>query len=860
MSTPSRFGSGADDARRDRIRSTVQAAVEMIAPSWPLERFVATNPLLALEGLPVEQAAEQARDLLCARAELAETTFRDSFASGRITAADLEAALSDHLRSVGITQTPERDASVRRGLHELLWTPVDEDLPTAPVLAVEWLDLVSGSDWADRVDSASSWWCAAYLSDHPAWPLPGRDDGLYAAWRRAAAHDRRLDRWGPTDPRSFIGDLPDRADDAVLELLVLLDVDRPDHARYIGRHLARHAGWTSALARTGGHRSDDLLAFLAIRLTCEAFVLSDGERRVRAQQAAAVAAECDSATSGGPGSEPAVSTSLLSGRERLAVWRDAYERHYRDGLLALLEPTADPDARCARPEFQAVFCIDPRSEGMRRHLEAVGGHATIGFAGFFGLPIRVQDLDAPTAVPSCPVIVEPQAAVAESPVGRRVGHLGEHPLDTDHEVFATAKRSMASPFALAEAVGWVAGPLMGAKTLAPSLTARMVAAIRRLVQPGVDTRVEPMRGSWWDPATEIEVAATILRMTGLDRNPAPLVLFCGHGSHHHNNLHRAALDCGACGGRPGGANARAAVALLNDPQVRAGLARRGIVVPPDTWFVAGEHDTTTDTVRIFEAADVPATHRPALASLEADLSEAGDRLAADRGRDLPATVGRTVGTNVAAVRRRGQDWAQVIPEWGLAGNAALVIGPRILTSRVDLERRVFLHSYDSDSDSDDSALAAIMGGPLLVAHWISSQYRLSAIDPDRFGAGTKPAHNLVGGIGVTEGAGGDLRLGLPLESLSSAGIRTHEPMRLLVVVDAPTERVDRVTGRNDAVGRLVTNGWIRLVARTQIDGASIWMIRDRDGSWTQWSSAETSPRQPTAASPVRPAAMAVTNP
>ena len=48
----------------------------------------------------------------------------------------------------------------------------------------------------------------------------------------------------------------------------------------------------------------------------------------------------------------------------------------------------------------------------------------------------------------------------------------------------------------------------------------------------------------------------------------------------------ADLDCGACCGQPGDVNARAAAALLNEADVRAGLAARGIVVPPATLFWA----------------------------------------------------------------------------------------------------------------------------------------------------------------------------------------------------------------------------------------------------------------------------------
>ena len=144
-----------------------------------------------------------------------------------------------------------------------------------------------------------------------------------------------------------------------------------------------------------------------------------------------------------------------------------------------------------------------------------------------------------------------------------------------------------------------------------------------------------------------------------------------------------------------------------------------------------------------------------------------------------------------------------------------------------------------DDDTDGAILEAILGGPLVVAHWISSQYRLSTIDPDGLGAGTKTAHNLVGGVGVIEGAGGDIRLGLPAESVGIAGISVHDPMRLLVVIDAETAGVDRALSSVPAVAQLVDNGWIRLAARTGGAGDEpAWALRRRGGGWSPWHPSE----------------------
>jgi uncharacterized protein YbcC (UPF0753/DUF2309 family) len=249
--------------------------------------------------------------------------------------------------------------------------------------------------------------------------------------------------------------------------------------------------------------------------------------------------------------------------------------------------------------------------------------------------------------------------------------------------------------------------------------------------------------------------------------------------------------------------------------------------------VAGQHDTTTDRVEVFDRETVPAGHRDELARLEADLAAAGERLAAERLSRLPATGRAAPGRAAArAAAARACDWAQVRPEWGLARNAAFVVGPRSLTEGLDLECRTFLHSYEADVDADGTALETILTAPMVVAEWINLQYFFSTVDPERLGAGTKTLHNVVGRIGVLQGPAGDLRVGLPWQGVMDGERPFHEPMRLLTVVQAPLERIDAIVARNTILQHLFGGGWVHLAARSA--PAEPWRLLRRYLTWEPW--------------------------
>jgi hypothetical protein len=291
---------------------------------------------------------------------------------------------------------------------------------------------------------------------------------------------------------------------------------------------------------------------------------------------------------------------------------------------------------------------------------------------------------------------------------------------------------------------------------------------------------------------------------------APLIALIGHGAATCNNPQAAGLACGACGGQSGEVNARVVAALLNTPSVREGLRARGILLTDATHVVAGLHDTTTDEVRLYDLDDVPASHADAVEQLAVALRGAGQRSRAERA---PALGVRTTDDTerLSKLTARTADWSEVRAEWGLARNAAFIVAPRDRTVGLNLSGRSFLHEYRPDLDQDGAVLEAIMTAPMLVTHWINLQYYASTVENARFGSGDKVLHNVAGANqGVFEGASGDLRIGLALQSVHDGTDWYHEPLRLSVFLEAPADRIDRIIDAHQVVRDLVCNGWLHL--------------------------------------------------
>jgi hypothetical protein len=621
--------------------------------------------------------------------------------------------------------------------------------------------------------------------------------------------------------RAAIAEMPRQAKDVILLCSQRLGLSKTGLEIFYHRMLADINGWAGharyRLWQAELHaRSDDaLLDLLAIRLACETALL---QTLLPTSPAMAAWVHAVAAINGPQRVDPELAIDCVL---QLALEK-AWGRDLKKTLAA-----KRADVETAPKAVQAVFCIDVRSEPFRRALESVSPTIeTLGFAGFFGLALDYVRLGQRGGQARCPVLLAPGVRVEERVEGasaqEHLSILAEARLNRRKSgALAAFKRAAVASFAYVETIG----PGYAMKLISDSFgmtrpapepaTAGLPAYVASRLVPDI---------SGMDMAAMINAGETMLRAMSMITDFAPLVMFVGHGGSSVNNPHATGLDCGACGGHDGAPNARVAANILNHPEVRAGLAARGIDVPADSWFLAALHNTTTDDVRIFDEASVPAARQADLARLKQWLGAAGGHTRIERALNLAVDAKAALTPQIAA---RANDWSQVRPEWGLANCAAFIAAPRSRTAGRDLQGRAFLHSYEWQADAVNGfpVLSLIINAPMVVASWISLQYYGSAVDNVNFGSGNKLLHNAVGSLGVLEGNGGDLRTGLPMQSVHDGEKLMHEPLRLSVVIEAPMEAMDKIIEDSQMVLDLLENQWLHLSAITP------------DGAVHQWQSA-----------------------
>ncbi len=810
-------------AETESFTESIEQAAERIGAVWPIHSFVTANPLAGFEDRPFHEAVAEANDLFGGRGYPHPSVFRHAWEEGRIDPDILDNELSAH----GIDEDPDT----------LLAEMADREAQRT----------AQTDDATADVDRLVTKWLSAFLDHGEAtWSMPNREDGFYAAWRQLAPYDGELPQC------SAPSDLPATATEALETIATAHPADRWE--AICEHHLAALPGWTGFIKQRAGDEHDPwqqtypitLETYLAVRLTIADLLDAPIDPADRDAESATE----DTSNDGTP---PVAE-----------LWLTAWERSYRESLLGVIDgSTVDGDTDATRPAAQLVFCIDTRSEIIRRHIESQGNYETHGYAGFFGIPMQHDGHGSEAASKACPPIVDPQHHITDRPVNpddQETHSLWTGSAGAVRNHFETLKTNAVAAFTFVEGAGSAYGSALAARTLFPSKVANLAGAIGDRVPRSDDFCEADLSGECdHDHGEEqhnhtlqqgmthdqqVEYAATAFTLMGWTEF-ARLVVFTGHAAHTTNNPFDSSLDCGACAGSAGGPNARVLAQICNQEAVKADLRERGFDIPDDTIFLAGEHNTTTDEITLFDGP-VPESHADDLTALTDDLEAARETAAAERAATMPAADEDDA---IEETARRAYDWAETRPEWGLAGNAAFVIGPRALTADADLDGRAFLHSYDWSTDPDGDALEGILAGPLVVTQWINNQYYFATVDNAVYGSGSKVTQNPLGNVGVVQGNGGDLMSGLPLQSLMATDDDPyHQPLRLSAVVHAPIDRVTDILADHDEVTELLDNGWLSLtVVDPQQDNRTLQY--DGELEWTSVSEPQTAERLPSQTAP-----------
>ncbi|HDR7545457.1 DUF2309 domain-containing protein [Bacillus thuringiensis] len=855
------------DMQENNINDLVASASRVIAPLWPISTFAAHHPWMGLEKQSFEQVANWLKEARNVDIYPSASMIHSAKAKGEIEESFLQMSLSRWLDSQSFNIPREKAERFCQAALKLEKLPSGLlSSPELNKLAEEMSYINTASMKASVMQPISSLienqnsenlsdvlnyhiikWCKLYLDDSgSSWTMPNREKGFYRAWQHLIKFDPALSK----NERKVLKDWPQDAEVALARALSELGISESNIQSYLEGHLLSLPGWAGMIrwrSQQSIQEQELLIEYLAVRISMELAIAKPylPLKHQKVEKKVSIVPLIASWIYWGNISTrewlqmPAAEQSELlvfayrfDENIRRKLWLEAWEQTHAEQLREKIASKQRATDDKKRVLAQLAFCIDVRSEPFRRHLEKLGPFETFGIAGFFGLPIATSELGSNNNHPSLPVILKPKHQIKELTnenelksyeQRKRVGSSVRY-------TFKTMKQNVLTSMALPE----LSGPLLGLQMVTRSFVPRGVGGFIRNLRKAMlqkpdttfslnhvhDTKGEIPIG--FTKEEKVNYVRQALKMVGLTEGFAPLVVMCGHSSQSTNNPYAAALECGACGGAAGGFNARVFATLCNLPEVREALSAEGIKIPEDTIFAAAEHKTTVDELEWIYVPELSETAQEAFDCIESIMPNVSQHANRERLTQLPNFKTKIKNASKEA-HRFAEDWSEIRPEWGLARNASFIIGQRELTQDCDLDGRAFLHNYDWKQDESGDILANIIAGPGTVAQWINLQYYASTVAPHYYGSGNKTTQTVTAGLGVMQGNASDLLPGLPWQSVMQSDSETyHSPLRLLIVIQGPSQYIERLLNNDFTFREKVQNGWVRL--------ASV----DPEGRWKNW--------------------------
>ncbi|GIL20226.1 MAG: DUF2309 domain-containing protein [Candidatus Jettenia sp.] len=831
----------------DKIEHAIEHTKHLMPDQGPLPFFVHHNTIHHFETYDFFEGVKQAGRTYGAKAFMSEEEFLLAFERGRITADVLQKKIKEYIEHHKLTIQPDllfklmtEKPHVRPAPDARILQFVNNTAYQRPGYYKEAIQITHNRDIDELIQPVLFRFLSSYFDFGLAyWPMPNREKGMWQCFCEIYSKSSFFStKFLKTLKRIVTGMKRYRYDEAITLLLQYLAIPENHMEDYMFRTLYRYKGWTGTIKSLEKMPewipSQDIkavykevipviliLELAAIKSICDLRDLKIPVYKSEPLYNPYFIAAVVSALGIKNDAEFPREVTQFTEENRQEIWQRAYEdTFYTQFLSAYRQCAIEEKPKYELPCYQVFCCIDDREESFRRHLEQIDpGVETLGAAGHFALDMRFKGAPEKHYRKMCPhpmvtpsVQVYEEAVKLEDAMPKKLQLYGEI-----QWAITQASKTLFGSFAHTIFSGILNLFPYTLDVLSPKYSSKLR---RSLAAHEPKTRLvyrkenqENEKG--WDLQGRITRATAILKGSGLSDNFSSYMFFLGHGSSSLNNPHEAAHDCGACAGGRGAPNGRLFATICNEPEVRAGLAKNGIIIPDSTLFIGGYHNTCSDEVILF---DLPDPIEPRLQKYIDTIRRAAALDAKERCRRFDEVkTDQSEKAFADYARGRAMDLTQPRPEYGHCTNAIAIVGPRYLTRNLFLDRRAFLVSYNYTVDPEGKFLRAILGAVGPVCAGISLEYYFSFIDNEHYGCGTKLPHNVTSLLGVMNGYISDLQLGLPWQM-----VEVHEPTRLILLVCCKIGTMETILG--EAFGYtnqpghfqcLVKHNWITLAVHDQ---------------------------------------------
>lgn len=773
----------------------IEKSLSISAPSWPLQNTVAVNPFWFLRQHPFHKVMKELEPILKTTLYMPLSYYKDALQSGVITKEALQESIkmSTKAKSQDLESIENFMSAAESITKSYFYNKTISQF------------FSQNKDIHTQVMMDFGKYASAYLDKKQAISVfPWNSASFWEGWLQSQKIDKSMSYYGLKDFKKSLECLEGlRSEDGIFLMLEEMGIIGEEaQTTYMQCLLANVLGWSSQFKYIEWQKQLGYVVsskassvdLLAVRMAYDYGVYKCQKEKQIENKILWTKKLNESATE-------------KNDSHYLHILHFALELSYQKKLARQLNPNITRNE--IPTKAQILFCIDVRSEMLRRNIEETNSAIkTIGFAGFFGIPLDYKSSLESKPSHRLPVLLSPAFTVEEVSKNKAIGF--SLAIRQVSGYFRNLRKNPLSSFLYVE--------LFGALYIEKSLRRSFLNIAEKFREKQIphrfsargfgpsQSKVTNSDGSIFEENQKVERADAVLRHMGLTDKFAKLILILGHGSVTTNNAFGSSLDCGACGGNSGDINARFLADLLNNTAIRKGLETKGILIPPSTQFIAGVHETVSDQIYILEADKVPQNLHEDLRSLMKDLDAASLKTCKERFLSRPDAIDPNT-------ESRSKNWSEVRPEWGLAGNACFIVAPRYRTTGLNLNGRSFLHDYNWKLDKEHGykTLELIMTAPMIVTNWINLQYFSSTVAPGVFGSGNKILHNLANETGVYEGNGGDLRVGLPFQSVHDGNKFVHDPLRLSVFIEAPREEIELIITNHEVVRQLVDNEWLHLI-------------------------------------------------